>query len=200
MKVVIIKYNAGNVCSVSYALERLGINAMISDKAETISTADKVIFPGVGEAGTAMKYLKERGLDKLIRELRQPVLGIFLGLQIMCLHSEESNTNCLGIFPVLIKRFRNQPGEKNKIPQVGWNSLIIKGENHSALYNDLLNNPFVYFVHSFYAETGKYTTAISDYIVPFSASLQKNNFYAVQFHPEKSGKTGELILKKFIEL
>jgi imidazole glycerol-phosphate synthase subunit HisH len=193
MEVAIIKYNAGNIRSVSYALERLGINAVITDDFETIRKADKVIFPGVGEAGTTMRYLKQKALDLLIRDLKQPVLGICLGQQLMCSHSEEGDTECIGVFEVPVLKF--PPTEK--VPHMGWNSLMeLKGD----LFNGMRDQSFVYFVHSFYTPLCNDTAARCDYIVPFSASLQRDNFFATQFHPEKSGDEGHTILKNFIEL
>lgn len=194
MNTVIIKYNAGNVQSVLFALERIGINAQLSDDSEIITKADKVIFPGVGEAGSAMNYLKEKNLDKVIKELKQPVLGICLGMQLLCQHSEESNTECLGIFDEKVKLF---PSDKNlKVPHVGWNTIY---DLKSQLYKNC-NEEYVYYVHSYYVEVGEHTIAKTNYILPFSASIHKNNFYACQFHPEKSGSIGETILKNFIAL
>ena len=193
MKVAIVKYNAGNVRSVTYALQRLGIEPCISDEAETLRSADKVIFPGVGEAGTAMEYLKARKLDQLLPTLRQPVLGVCLGLQLMCSHSEESNTPCLGIFDVEVKRF--PPTEK--VPHMGWNVIE---QAKGLLFKDLSNEAYLYYVHSFYAEISPYTIAQTNYILPYSAALQKDNFYALQAHPEKSGRDGERILENFLKL
>jgi len=194
MNTVIIKYNAGNVQSVIFALERIGINAQLSDDSEIITKADKVIFPGVGEAGSAMNYLKEKNLDKVIKELKQPVLGICLGMQLLCQHSEESNTECLGIFDEKVKLF---PSDKNlKVPHVGWNTIY---DLKSQLYKNC-NEEYVYYVHSYYVEVGEHTIAKTNYILPFSASIHKNNIYACQFHPEKSGSIGETILKNFIAL
>ncbi|CAD5250787.1 MULTISPECIES: imidazole glycerol phosphate synthase subunit HisH [unclassified Imperialibacter] len=193
MKVAIIKYNAGNVQSVTFALNRLGIEPVLSNDPEVLKSADKVIFPGVGEASTAMASVKENGLDKIIPGLKQPFLGICLGLQLMCRHSEENNTACLGVFDLEVKKF--PPNEK--VPHMGWNKIhSLKG----PLMNGLTNDAYLYFVHSYYAEMGSSTIARSDYMVPFSAALQKGNFYAVQAHPEKSGVDGARILKNFIEL
>jgi glutamine amidotransferase len=193
MNVVIIKYNAGNIHSVYLALKRLGIEAVVTDNAEEIKAADKVIFPGVGEASTAMTYLKEAGLDKLIPELKQPFLGICLGLQLLCNHSEENDTDCLKVFNESVKRF---PPE-DKVPHMGWNSIEF---TDNPVFMGIEQLSYVYFVHSYYAEVGKETIAKTGYILPFSAALHKDNFYAVQFHPEKSSKVGEQILKNFIEL
>ncbi|MEQ8413333.1 MAG: imidazole glycerol phosphate synthase subunit HisH [Imperialibacter sp.] len=193
MKVAIIKYNAGNVQSVTFALNRLGIEPVLSNDPEVLKSADKVIFPGVGEASTAMASVKENGLDKIIPELKQPFLGICLGLQLMCRHSEENDTTCLGVFDLEVKKF--PPNEK--VPHMGWNKIhSLKG----PLMNGLTDEAYLYFVHSYYAEMGSSTIAQSDYMVPFSAALQKGNFYAVQAHPEKSGVDGARILKNFIEL
>ncbi len=200
MKVVIIKYNSGNVCSLANALERLGIRPILSDEPDELISADKVIFPGVGEAGNAMKYLKEKGLHLIIPELKQDVLGICLGMQLMCAHSEEGNTDCLNIFPLYVKKFVINKEDKYKIPHVGWNNIVLNNEVNSKLYLNTENNKYVYFVHSYYVEKGIFTSSETTYIIPFSASLKKDNFYAVQYHPEKSGKTGETILRNFINL
>jgi glutamine amidotransferase len=194
MKVVIIKYNAGNIFSVDYALRRLGIRAEITARHEKIRQADKVIFPGVGEAFTTMQYLQQHGLDNVIRNLQQPVLGICIGMQLMCRRSEEGNTPCLGIFDEDVMRFRSSPGIK--VPHMGWNSLQ---DMHSPLFDGLPDNSYVYFVHSYYAAVGMYTIAAASHPEPFSAALQHDNFYAVQFHPEKSGRVGEEILRNFME-
>lgn len=194
MTIAVIKYNSGNVLSVLYALERLGINAVLTDDFEEIRKADKVIFPGQGEASTAMKYLKERRLDRLIPDLKQPFFGICLGQQLLCLHTEENNTQCLGIFPIHVKKFP----PLGKVPQVGWNSL----ENlKSPLLKGLDDGDFVYYVHSYYAEVHpEYTIATSHYLGDFSALLHKDNFYAMQAHPEKSSNSGDKILTNFLKL
>ena len=197
MKVAVIKYNAGNIQSVLFALERIGVQATVSDDPEQIITSDKVIFPGVGEASTAMKYLSERNLDKVISALHQPVLGICLGMQLMCDHSEENNTNCLRIFEdVKVKKFVLT--ENNlKIPQIGWNNI---NNLKTALFNSIEPNSFCYYVHSYYAELSKYTIATTEYGKLYSAALNKDKFFGVQFHPEKSATTGETILKNFLAL
>jgi glutamine amidotransferase len=193
--VAIVKYNSGNVQSVQYALQRLNVESIVTDDADVISKATKIIFPGVGHAASAMQYLSERKLDELIISLTQPVLGICLGLQLMCKHSEEGNTNCLGIFDEEVKLFA--PAKREKVPQIGWNSIY---DFHSELFEGLKQGDFVYAVHSYYAALGNETAATTDYIQPYSAALQKDNFYAVQFHPEKSGVVGETILKNFVTL
>lgn len=195
MKVAIIDYNAGNVRSVQFAMQRLGIEAHLTGDAAEIQAAEKVIFPGVGEANTTMAYLRERGLDEVICNLKQPVLGICLGMQLLCRHSEENDTDCLGIIPQEVVRFRPKQGEK--IPHMGWNSIRNLGD---GLFSPGLEGEYVYFVHSYYVEQGPYTTATTEHVLPFSSALQKDNFYATQFHPEKSGKVGEAILKHFIQL
>lgn len=194
--IVIIKYNAGNIQSVLYALERIGVEATVTDNHEAILAADKVIFPGVGEANSAMQYLKERKLDELIIGLKQPVLGICLGMQLMCKHSEENDTNCLGIFDVAVKKF-NTIDKTIKVPQIGWNSIH---NLKSALMNKIAENAYCYFVHSYYAALCNDTIATTHYIQPYSSALHKANFYGVQFHPEKSAAVGEQIIKNFIEL
>ena len=199
MNIVIIKYNAGNIESVNNAMQRLGVKAEITGDHERIKAADKVIFPGVGEASTTMAYLKKEGLDKLIPELKQPVLGICLGLQLMCSHSEEGNTSCLGIFEEKVKRFIPEPGMEfiTKVPHMGWNNIT---ELKSEIFDPSLENQFVYFVHSFYASVGEHTAALGNYINPFSAALHRDNFYATQFHPEKSGTVGARILENFLKI
>ncbi len=192
--VAIIKYNAGNVQSVQYALQRIGVDSVVTDDFEVIRNADKVIFPGVGHAQSAMQYLMKNKLDTLIISLQQPVLGICLGLQLMCKYSEEGDTTCLNIFDTEVKLFSSPV---LKVPQIGWNNIY---NYKSVLFNGLPEQAFVYTVHSYYAALSKETTATTDYILPFSAALQKNNFYAVQFHPEKSGFVGETILKNFIQI
>ncbi len=199
MKLVIVKYNAGNIQSVLYALERIGLSAVVTDDHNEIQHADKVIFPGVGEASTAMKYLHDRGLDTLISNLTQPVLGICLGMQLMCTHSEENDTNCLGIFEENVQLFRNENpvNPEIKIPQIGWNNIHAL---QTPLFNEVPENSYCYFVHSYYAASGEHTIATTEYLQPYSSALHKNNFYGVQFHPEKSAGVGEQILKNFINL
>jgi len=195
MQLVIIKYNAGNIQSVLYALERMGITASVTDDAEKIKSADKVIFPGVGEASSAMKYLSDRKLDKLIKDLQQPVLGICLGMQLLCSHSEENDTACLGIIPVSVKKFQ-QASQEMKIPQIGWNSIYgLK----SGLFKNIQPESYIYNVHSYYAEDSEYTLAKCTYGIEYAAAIGKNNFYGLQFHTEKSALVGEQILKNFLE-
>ena len=196
MNVVIIKYNAGNIYSVDYGLKRLGINPLVTDNLETIQKADKVIFPGQGEASTTMQYLREHKLDQVIKALKQPVLGICIGMQLMCSHSDEGNTECLGIFDAEVKRFMPQRHE-DKVPHMGWNTL--NGLN-SELFTEAQNDAFVYFVHSYYIPVTNDTAATTQYIQPFSAAMHKDNFYATQFHPEKSGTVGEQILTNFLNI
>lgn len=196
MGIVIIKYNAGNIFSVDSAMKRLGVDAIVSDDKELIVKADKVIFPGVGEASTTMNYLRENKLDTLIRDLKQPVLGICLGMQLMCSHSEEGDARCLGIFDADVKRFIPQKHE-DKIPHMGWNTIT---DVKTPLFDISLEDQYVYFVHSFYVPVNDFTAATTDYIQPFSAALHKDNFYATQFHPEKSGSVGEQILTNFLQL
>jgi glutamine amidotransferase len=191
--IAILKYNAGNIKSVRNALNRLGYESIITDDPKKLINADKIIFPGVGEAGSAMQYLRERGLDRTIISLKQPVLGICLGLQLMCTHSEEADTKCLGIFDSDVKLF--PPADK--IPHMGWNNfLTLKGD----LFKGVTLDDDVYYVHSYYPEISPYTLATCDYILPFSSAMQKENFYATQFHPEKSAGIGEIILQNFLKL
>ena len=196
MKTVIIKYNAGNIQSVLYALERLGVSAMVTDALEEIQTADKVIFPGVGEASSAMQYLRERKLDELIISLQQPVLGICLGMQLMCTHSTENDTACLGIFEQQVKHFET-PEPTIKVPQIGWNTITAL---KTPLFKGIAENSFAYFVHGYYAAKGKQTIATTNYIQDYSSALHKDNFYGVQFHPEKSALVGEKIIQNFLSL
>ena len=195
MEIAIIKYNAGNVQSVMYALDRIGMKYQWTDDEKVIRSADKVIFPGVGEASTAMAYLREKGLDQLIPSLKQPVLATCIGMQLLCRDSEENNTSCMGVFDVPVKRFISSD---LKIPHVGWNSIQANGEN--VLMEGLKKEEYVYFVHSFYAPINHYTTATCDYAQPFSAMLQKDNFYAAQFHAEISGMAGQKIIQNFLAL
>jgi len=196
MNTVIIQYNAGNIQSVLYALERVGVTATVTDNVEAIQSADKVIFPGVGEASTAMAYLKERNLDTVIKSLKQPVLGICLGMQLMCTYSEENKTNCLGIFEEQVKLFK--PIDTTiKVPQIGWNTIT---NLKTALFNGIAENSFTYFVHGYYAALGEHTIATTNYVQEYSSALNKQNFYGVQFHPEKSAKVGEQIIQNFLNL
>ena len=199
MTIAIIKYNAGNIESVNNALERLGVPAEITDDPDKIRNAEKVIFPGVGEAGTTMEYLRKNKIDEVIISLKQPVLGICLGLQLMCSWSEEGNTHCLGIFDEKVIRFKPETGKEyiTKVPHMGWNTI---SNLKSKIFTNSVENQYVYFVHSYYAGLGEHTIATSNYITPFSAALQMNNFYATQFHPEKSGSIGAKILENFIHL
>jgi glutamine amidotransferase len=208
MNLAIVKYNAGNIFSVECALKRLGVEATLTDDPALLRSADKVIFPGVGEAATTMSHLQARGLDGVIRSLRQPVLGICLGMQLMCRHSEEGDAPCLGIFDVDVKRFpaeisspQSDPLAEDagplKVPHMGWNTLT---DLRGPLFKGMTAGEYVYFVHSFYVPVNDHTAAVTDYILPFSASLHKDNFYATQFHPEKSGPAGERILRNFLEL
>lgn len=196
MKIAIIKYNAGNNFSVECALRRLGYEAIVTDDPDEIRSADKVIFPGVGEARSAMEYLSAHGLDKVIKSLTQPVLGICIGQQLMCRHSEEGDVDCLGIFDVDVKRFDATQSDL-KIPHMGWNTILLTKEDFIPAN---LNGKYIYYVHSYYVPVNDATVATTDYILPYSAALHKDNFYATQFHPEKSGDIGEQILKSFIEL
>ncbi len=194
MKVAIVKYNAGNVESVKNALNRLNIEPILTDAAEELRAADRVIFPGVGEASSAMGYLRNLGLDSVIKSLKQPVLGVCLGMQLLCESSEENETDCLGILPYHVKKFESN---ELKIPQMGWNNIF---NLQSPLFDGIAENAFVYFVHSFYVESGAETVATADYGLNFSAAVQHKNFYAVQFHTEKSGAVGEQILGNFLKL
>lgn len=197
MKVSIVKYNAGNIFSVINAVRRLGVEPILTDDADTLMSSDRVIFPGQGEAHNAMKYLRERSLDKVIANLKQPVLGICIGQQLLCRHSEEGDTDCIGIFPMDVKRFQPTKHEE-KIPQMGWNSL----ENlKTPLFKGLEEGDFVYFVHSFYVPySEEYTIAKTNFTLDYSAALHKDNFYATQFHPEKSGRVGEQIIRNFLDV
>ena len=195
MQVAVVKYNAGNIYSVLSALKRLGVEPLLTDDAAELRQADRVIFPGQGEARGAMEYLRARGLDQVIRSLRQPVLGICIGQQLMCRHSEEGDTDCLGIFDVDVKRFQPLRHE-DKVPCMGWNALH---DLKSPLFEGLAS-PYVYFVHSYYVPLCLETIAVADYVQPYSAALNKDNFFACQFHPEKSGSVGEKIIRNFLEV
>jgi glutamine amidotransferase len=229
MNLTIVKYNAGNIQSVLYALERIGVEAVVTDDHEEIKSADKVIFPGVGEASSAMRYLKEKGIDEVLKNLTQPVLGICLGMQLMCKYSEENDTTCLGIFneqvrlfnpverarqqkllqqldDILVVQKATQEADKTddietfttfKVPQIGWNNIY---DLKTELFKGISEDSYCYFVHSYYASLGAHTIATTDYVQPYSSALHKNNFYGVQFHPEKSATVGEKILKNFLEL
>jgi imidazole glycerol-phosphate synthase subunit HisH len=197
MDLVIIKYNAGNIQSVLYALERIGVEAVVTDDHERIQKADKVIFPGVGEASSAMRYLREHKLDTLIKDLQQPVLGVCLGMQLMCAYSEENDTTCLGIFEEKVRQFTPAANAGLKVPQIGWNNIF---DLKSPLFKGLPENSYCYFVHGYYAALGEHTIATADYVQPYSAALHKNNFYGAQFHPEKSAAVGEQILKNFLSV
>lgn len=194
MRVAIVKYNAGNTASVANALGRLGVEPIITDDSETLASADKVIFPGVGEASSAMAYLRERKLDDVIRSLRQPVLGVCLGMQLLCTSSEENKTECLGLLPYKVRRFS---AVELKVPHMGWNQIH---ELDGPLFAGVASGSYVYFVHGFYVESGELTTASCEYGSTFSAALSFRNFHAVQFHTEKSGAVGERILKNFLDL
>ena len=195
MTVAVVDYNAGNVRSVLFALERIGHAGILTSNAAQLRGADKVIFPGVGEANTTMRYLRETGLDQVIKSLTQPVLGVCLGMQLLCTHSEENDTDCLGIIPQRVRRFR--PADRTlKVPHMGWNTLT---EARAPLFDPAeAGREHFYFVHSYYVEPGPHTVATCDYVLPFSAALQKDNFHATQFHPEKSGSAGEGVLRRFL--
>ena len=204
MGVAIIKYNAGNIRSVLFALERIGVEGLVTDDEDQIRKSDKVIFPGVGEAASAMAYLKERNLDKVIKDLKQPVLGICLGMQLMCTHTEENDTTCLGIVPVRVKKFPTSsasvtPNGKPvlKVPQIGWNNLY---DLKSQLFKEIKEDSYVYNVHSYYAADSQYTIAKCNYGVEYAAAVSRDNFYGLQFHTEKSASIGEQILKNFLSL
>ncbi len=200
MKIAVIDYKAGNIRSVIFALERLGVQPTLTHDAETILSADKVIFPGQGEASSAMRNLRERGLDKLIPQLKQPFLGVCVGMQLLCEHSEENDTPCLGVIPQRVIKFETSIGLK--VPQVGWNKLKISDTYNPqpSILSPDLNGQWFYFVHSYYVEKGNFTTATADYGVEFSACLRKDNFHAAQFHPEKSGTAGEKLLQNFLDI
>lgn len=198
MKVAIVKYNAGNIYSVVNAMRRLGVEPIITDDAEVLASADRVLFPGQGEASSTMAYIKEHQLDRIILDLKQPVLGICIGQQLLCKHSEEGNTDCMGLFPMEVKRFQPTCHE-DKVPAIGWNRIEL-GDEPCKLFNGLGESPYVYFIHSYYVPVSQWTIATANYTLPFSAALHKDNFYATQFHPEKSGKVGEQILKNFMEI
>lgn len=196
MKVAVVKYNAGNIFSVLHALKRLGVDPILTDDVETLMSADRILFPGQGEARSAMEYLRKHRLDEVLVEVKQPFLGICIGQQLMCRHSEEGDVDCLGVFPVDVKRF--QPLEhQQKVPHMGWNQLY---DLQTPLMKGLNEQDFAYFVHSYYVPTCEFTIAKTDYIHPFSAALHRDNFYATQFHPEKSGRVGERIIQNFLEL
>lgn len=196
MKVAIVKYNAGNIYSVIHALKRLGVEPLFTDDPALLANADKVLFPGQGEASNAMQYLREHKLDKVIRRLKQPLLGICIGQQLLCKHSEEGDVDCLGIFDTEVRRF--QPARhEDKVPHMGWNTLR---DTRSKLFEGFTEEEYAYFVHSYYVPLCHETAATTDYIIPFSAAMQRDNFYATQFHPEKSGSVGERILKNFLAL
>lgn len=197
MKIIVIKYNAGNIQSVKFALNRLGIEPIVSDNIVEINSADKIIFPGVGEASSAMRYLKDKQLDKTIQQLKQPVLGICLGMQLLCKHSEEGDTNCIGIFDATIKKFQFENNKDLKVPQIGWNKIFnLKTE----LFNGIKENDYMYFVHGYYANLCNDTIAVTDYGINYSSALNKNNFFGAQFHPEKSADDGQKLLENFLKL
>ncbi len=193
MKVGIIQYNAGNIQSVQFALQRLGVKPVLSHEPGVLKDMDRLIFPGVGEASSAMRYLEQTGLDELILNYNRPFLGICLGLQLMCDYSEENHTRGLGIFPITVRRFP----PRDKVPHMGWNTIF---SLQSGLFQGVSENAYVYFVHSYYASISPYTIATTEYILPFSAALHRHNYWAVQFHPEKSGDVGEQILRNFLKI
>lgn len=197
MKVVLIKYNAGNIQSVKFALNRLGVEPIVTDNITEINAADKVIFPGVGEASSAMNYLKEKQLDQVIKQLKQPVLGICLGMQLLCKHSEEGDTNCIGIFDAEIKKFNFGKDSELKVPQIGWNKIF---NLKSDLFKGIKEKDYMYFVHGYYANLCNDAIAVADYGINYSSALNKNNFFGVQFHPEKSAEAGEILLANFIKM
>ena len=203
MNVAIVKYNAGNIYSVVNALRRMGIEPLLTDDAEQLKAADRVFFPGQGHAAEAMEYLKARRLDEVIRDLKQPVFGICVGQQLLCKHSEEGNVDCIGIFNAEVKRFQPERHE-DKVPCMGWNKLELRIKSEELRVNPIMeglgDEPYVYFVHSYYVPVCEETIATADYILPYSASMHKDNFYTCQFHPEKSGKVGEKILENFLQL
>lgn len=203
MVIAIVKYNAGNIYSVVNALRRMGIEPLLTDDAEQLKKADRILFPGQGHAAEAMEYLKSRRLDEVIRDLKQPVFGVCVGQQLLCRHSEEGNVDCIGIFDAEVKRFMPERHE-DKVPCMGWNKIDVNCHKDKRICDPLVkglgDNPYVYFVHSYYVPICADTIASADYILPYSASMHKDNFYACQFHPEKSGKVGERILKNFLEI
>jgi imidazole glycerol-phosphate synthase subunit HisH len=198
MKIAIIDYEAGNIRSVIFALERLGVQPVLTSDIDTILTADKVIFPGQGEASSAMRSLRERGLDKIIPNLKQPFLGVCVGMQLLCAHSEENDTPCLGVIPQRVLRFPKDNGLK--VPHVGWNTLSLSNYTEGSILSPDFQDNYFYFVHSYYVEKGIYTTATCDYGVEFAACLRKDNFHAAQFHPEKSSSAGEQLIQNFLNI
>lgn len=196
MKVAIVKYNAGNIYSVVNSLRRLGVEPILTDSPEELMSAERILFPGQGEASNAMTYLREHKLDEVIRSLKQPVLGICIGQQLLCQHSEEGETDCIGVFPLDVKRF-NPEKHEDKVPQMGWNSIH---DLKSPLFKNIKENDFIYNVHSFYVPQSEFTIATCEYILPYSAALNKDNFYTCQFHPEKSGTVGQQIIQNFLDL